>query len=583
MAKLPDHLRKYIVPQEDLVYSPKEHAIWRYILRQLKHFLKDHAHESYLEGLEKTGITSDEIPSIQDISRHLEKFGWRALPVSGFIPPAAFMELQSLSILPIASEIRSLDHLKYTPAPDIVHEAAGHAPFLANPEFAGYLKKYSAVAKKAIVSKEDLDIYEAIRVLSDIKESPNSTQNQIEDAEKNLASVVSKNKNVSEAAELGRMNWWTAEYGLIGSLENPRIFGAGLLSSVGESKACLESNVKKIPLTIECLKYSYDITEQQPQLFVTPSFKHLESVLNEMANTMAFKMGGVSSLEKAKTAQTVNTIEMNSGLQMSGVLSKYESTGYDVDFLQFSSPTQIALQELQLDGHARDYHATGFSSPIGKIKNFDLCPSELSDEQWNSLGLEIGKPLTLNYKSGFKVVGIYYGRVIRGGKTVIMSFRDATVTKGVEEYYKPEWGPFDLALGSAVKSVFSGPADRAAFGQNDDFIVKKVESKKQSEKDLNINLIYTDIRHLRTKFNFESAALPTLRSLYKKISGLDANDWLAVLEIYEILLQNKKSLSKETGYETMLAAILSDLRSKSSILIENGDSIEQGIHLAYLE
>ncbi len=581
MTKLPDHLRKYIVPQEDLVYTPKEHAIWRYILRQLKHFLKDHAHESYLDGLEKTGITSEEIPSIRDISRHLEKFGWRALPVSGFIPPAAFMELQSLSILPIASEIRSLDHLKYTPAPDIVHEAAGHAPFLANPEFAGYLKKYSAVAKKAIVSKEDLDIYEAIRVLSDIKESPASTPTQIEEAEKNLASVVSKNTSVSEAAELGRMNWWTAEYGLIGSLENPKIFGAGLLSSVGESKACLDSKVKKRPLTIDCLKYSYDITEQQPQLFVTPSFKHLESVLNEMADTMAFKTGGVSSLEKAKIAQSVNTIEMNSGLQMSGVLSKYEATGDDVEFLQFSSPTQLAHQELQLDGHGTDYHATGFSSPIGKIKNFDLCPSDFSDEQWSSLGLEIGKQLTLNYKSGFKVIGIYYGRVIRDGKTVIMSFRDATVSKGSDVYYKPEWGPFDLALGSVVKSVFSGPADRTAFGQNDDFIVKKVESKKQSEKDLNINLIYTEIRHLRTKFNFESAALPTLQSLYSKISDLDNKDWLAVLEIYELLIQNSKPLSGESGYTELLGAIRSDLKTKSAVLIECGDSIEQGLLLAY--
>jgi phenylalanine-4-hydroxylase len=294
LQPLPDHLKKYIVDQDNINYTPKEQAIWRYILRQLKNFLKDHAHESYLSGLDKTGISSEEIPRIKDISKHLEKFGWRALPVSGFIPPAAFMELQSLSVLPIASEMRSLDHLKYTPAPDIVHEAAGHAPFLAHPEFAEYLKKYSSVAKKAIVSKEDLDIYEAIRVLSDVKENPASTKDQIFEAEKTLEKVVAENKTVSEAAELGRMNWWTAEYGLIGSLENPKIFGAGLLSSVGESKACLESKVKKLPLTIDCLKYSYDITEQQPQLFVTPSFKHLETVLAEMAEGMAFKTGGKS-------------------------------------------------------------------------------------------------------------------------------------------------------------------------------------------------------------------------------------------------------------------------------------------------
>lgn len=127
-GNLPFHLKKYIVEQDYDKYTSRDHAVWRYILRQLKNFLGTHAHESYLAGLEKTGIEIEQIPRIENISAHLEKFGWRALPVSGFIPPAAFMELQSLNILPIASDMRSLDHLLYTPAPDIVHEAAGHAP-----------------------------------------------------------------------------------------------------------------------------------------------------------------------------------------------------------------------------------------------------------------------------------------------------------------------------------------------------------------------------------------------------------------------------------------------------------------------
>jgi phenylalanine-4-hydroxylase len=198
-----------------------------------------------MEGLQKTGIDIEKIPRIEDISRNLENFGWRALPVSGFIPPAAFMELQSLSVLPIASDMRTIDHLEYTPAPDIVHEAAGHAPILVNPVFAEYLREYSAVARKAIISKEDLDIYEAIRNLSDIKENPESTMEDIQQAEDHLAKVSSQVTHVSEATELSRMNWWTAEYGLIGSLENPKIFGAGLLSSLGESHSCLLDDVKK--------------------------------------------------------------------------------------------------------------------------------------------------------------------------------------------------------------------------------------------------------------------------------------------------------------------------------------------------
>ncbi|MCK6596989.1 MAG: aromatic amino acid hydroxylase [Bdellovibrionaceae bacterium] len=289
MENLPQHLRKYIVEQDYSKYTPIDHAVWRFILRQLKKFLKVNAHECYLEGLEKTGITEDRIPSIAELSKNLEKFGWRALPVSGFIPPAAFMELQSLSVLPIASDMRSLEHLLYTPAPDIVHEAAGHAPILIHPEFSNYLKKYAQVAKKALISKEDLELYEAIRILSDIKENPHSNSEQIMEAEENLKFKSKSITHVSEASLLSRMNWWTAEYGLIGSLDKPKIFGAGLLSSVGESKWCLSDAVKKIPLSLDCLNYSYDITEPQPQLFVTPNFQTLTLVLEQMAKLGVLK------------------------------------------------------------------------------------------------------------------------------------------------------------------------------------------------------------------------------------------------------------------------------------------------------
>lgn len=271
-AKIPTHLRRYIVAQDYTTYSSEDQAVWRFIMRQLKSYLSVHAHHSYLDGLTKSGITIDRIPSIHHIDEHLERFGWGAVAVSGFIPPAAFMEFQSIGVLPIASDMRTVDHLLYTPAPDIVHEAAGHAPILSDPDYAAYLRQYGAVARNAILSKEDLEQYEAIRLLSDIKEDPRSTKADITEAERRLALVNSQMSFVSEAALLSRMNWWTAEYGLIGDLNKPRIFGAGLLSSVGEAKMCLSPKVRKIPLSVDCVDFSYDITEPQPQLFVTQDF-----------------------------------------------------------------------------------------------------------------------------------------------------------------------------------------------------------------------------------------------------------------------------------------------------------------------
>ena len=82
------------------------------------------------------------------------------------------------------------------------------------------------------------------------------------------------------------MNWWTVEYGLIGDIKCPQIYGAGLLSSVSESQNCLSKEVKKIPFSLDCINTSYDITEPQPQLFVTPNFEKLSEVLDEIVSLL---------------------------------------------------------------------------------------------------------------------------------------------------------------------------------------------------------------------------------------------------------------------------------------------------------
>ena len=103
-------------------------------------FFSKNAHSVYLDGLKKTGITLNKIPKIESINKKLNDFGWKAVCVRGFIPPNAFMEFQSLKILPIAADMRSHNNLTYTPAPDIVHEAAGHSPMISDSDYAEYLK-----------------------------------------------------------------------------------------------------------------------------------------------------------------------------------------------------------------------------------------------------------------------------------------------------------------------------------------------------------------------------------------------------------------------------------------------------------
>ncbi len=561
MDQLPHHLQKYIVQQNYEKYTSRDHAVWRYVLRQLRYFLKTNAHSCYLDGLEKTGIDVEKIPSIDSISKKLKAFGWRALPVSGFIPPAAFMELQSLGVLPIASDMRSIDHLEYTPAPDIVHEAAGHAPILIQPEYAEYLRQYAQIAKKSILSKHDLDQYEAIRNLSDLKENPNSTAEQIKTAENKLTEVTKNMTFISEAAELSRMNWWTAEYGLIGDIKSPKLFGAGLLSSIAESKWCLSDKVKKIPLTVDCIKQTYDITEPQPQLFVAKDFKNLVDVLDQMANTMAFKTGGAIGLDKAIRAESVNTVQLDSGLQISGVLTKYHlSENAQICYLQFTGPTQISFQDKQLDGHDKSYHLHGYGTPIGELKN-----NKFAD-------LKMGDNCNLEYETGVKVTGtvekiLHVSHIVK-----IITFKNATASLSGQILFQPEWGLYDIVVGSHVPSVFGGPADRAAYGETDDFVATKINPPNYTEKQKNLFALYQSVRNLREKPKLGNQ---NLENILNQIKVEASTEWLLFIELLEIC-----KAANNTQIEKEILQYLQNLKKsneKISGFIDDGLSLSHEI------
>lgn len=198
--------------------------------------LKEIAHECYIDGLGKTGIDEDFIPEMEGMNRILKGIGWAAVAVDGFIPPNAFMEFQSYNVLVISSEIRTIDHIKYTPAPDIIHEAAGHAPIIANLEYSEYLRRLGEVGSKAISSPKDDEMYEAIRLLSILKENPNSKEIDIQQATESVNNLQNQMGELSEMAKIRNLHWWTVEYGLIGVLASPKIYGAGLLSSIEESQ-----------------------------------------------------------------------------------------------------------------------------------------------------------------------------------------------------------------------------------------------------------------------------------------------------------------------------------------------------------
>ena len=157
-SKLPKSLHSFIVKQPYNEYTFQNQAVWRYVMRLNVDFLKNMAHESYINGLRLTGISIDDIPRMEGMNRILKDIGWAAVAVDGFIPPNAFMAFQAHNVLVISSEIRTIDHIGYTPAPDIIHEAAGHAPIIANAEYSEYLRRFAFFrsSEDVVLSAESL-------------------------------------------------------------------------------------------------------------------------------------------------------------------------------------------------------------------------------------------------------------------------------------------------------------------------------------------------------------------------------------------------------------------------------------------
>ncbi len=569
IEQIPAYLQPFIAKQNASLYTPIDHAGWRFILKIGHGFFKAHAHGKYLNGLRETGISTEKIPLISEMDECLQKFGWRAVPVSGFIPPSVFLEFLSLGVLPIACEMRRLEHLAYTPAPDIVHEAAGHAPIIADPEYADYLFAYGDVSRKAIFSSKDLALYEAIRELSEIKEDPKSSPDQILASQEKLEKVIASSNYVSEATCLARMSWWSIEYGLVGDSSDPKIYGAGLLSSAGESYNCFSPQIKKVPFTMDCTQTSYDITKPQPQLYITPDFQHLTQVLNDFSQTMAYKKGGIDGLAKAKMAGTVITVELDSEIQMSGVLTDYKTshTG-EIYFLKFEGPTQLAHKDQEIEGQGATYHKQGFSTPIGLIVNLKKSPSQLSQTELEKMGFKENAQGTLHFESGIELTGILKKKYQKEGKNLIFTFENCTIQNGSEILYKPEWGSFDLACGSKIPSVFGGAADREKY-------LHATGGYQQNPREPKTNLtshnrvlgeLYQKVRQMReTKSN-----LSELESIYEQLNKNYPQDWLLRYEILEL----NPDFKHATQIKVQLAQI-----SKTSTAV--AQLISRGLELLY--
>lgn len=479
---LKPHLQRYVVDQEYEQYTPRDQAVWRHILKRLRRHLEPRAHDAYLRGLEATGIDTEAIPRIEAMNEKLAKLGWRCVGVRGFIPPAVFTELQAQGVLAIAADIRTHKHIAYTPAPDIVHESAGHAPIIADDAYAGYLKACGEVGFKAIASAEDRAMFEAVRNLSVVKEDPFATEDDVAHAEARLVAATASVRYASESTKAARLYWWTAEYGLVGSLKEPKLYGAGLLSSIGEAEHCLTPQVKKFPLTADCGNVAYDITRMQPQLFVAKDFAHLNDVLADFKRTLAYVRGGDYGLAEALRSRAINHLVLaKSGgerVEVSGEVLEVHGAGKETGpgltcaAIHLTGPTMMSK------------HFVGTERPR-KMSAVVLV---------GAARLPARGRFSLQLQSGLEASGF----VVEGHEVV-----DFHAWLGGKQLPLPTCAY--VAIAESVPSVAGGPADPAMwdayFGQLDSFTAGSEEAqarrRKADELPAATAALYSEVRRMR--------------------------------------------------------------------------------------
>jgi phenylalanine-4-hydroxylase len=320
----------------------------------------------------------------------------------------------------------------------------------------------------------------------------------------------------------------------MGTPESYTIFGAGILSSVGESAACLAPDVKKLTLGVDCANTNYDITSMQPQLFVARDFDHLIDTLEAFADTMSFRTGGVEGAAKVRDSAQVGTIVLDSGLQISGVF-----THTDASFLRTHGGTSLAYRDTLLVGHGTETHSDGFSTPLGRLRGLDMPLCDADEGDLLRIGVAVGQSCTLTFHSGYAVKGTLVRICRKEGRNLLLSFRNCTVTdpSGAVVFH-PEWGGFDMAVGERIVSAYSGSADKEAHNVYPPKSTKTAIKIEYSDEERRLFSIYEAIRAQR-----DSGSLDLVHA-GRIAADLDASfsdAWLAYLELYELLKRHAPS------------------------------------------
>ena len=538
--KLPKHLHKYILKQPYDTYTAQNQAVWRYVMRSNINYLQSVCYGDFIGGLKSTGISVEKIPVMEGMNRILKDIGWAAVAVDGFIPPNVFMEFQANNVLVISADIRTIKHIEYTPAPDIIHEAAGHAPIIADKEYAKYLIRFGQVGAKAFTSPKDEELFYAIRELSMLKENPNSSIEEIEKSQKIVEDLQNNMGELSEMAKVRNLHWWTVEYGLIGDIDNPKIYGAGLLSSIKESKECLNKSLPKLPYDINAADVNFDITKPQPQLFVTPSFEVLNEVLEQFINSMSFEVGGLIGIQNAINSKKIASLEFASGLKISTVFSEVISSNAEPVFIKTSKNIELALNNKLIDNSLNKID-NNYGFPTSFLIENNKYLNECCKEELDTMGIKLDHRVKLNFSGDISVDGLIKKMSYHNNKLIMISFDECIIQHNDKIIFQSKDRKYDMLIVDKITSAY--PAlihneesdDRAVFNN----ISPKI---KYSDNEKNLFDLYDQIRNMRrdNQLNHQK-----INQIFQKLIKDFPEEWLLLLEMYELVFKSDSFLENK--------------------------------------
>lgn len=228
------HMRTKPTEQIYQHYTWEDFEVWKILFdRQMKN-LEDHVSHDFLQALENVRFRPDRIPDFKEVNAILgRQTGWGLHTVPNISEQTEFFNLLSQKRFTATCWLRTKEQLDYLEEPDMFHDVFAHTPLLSNPAYCDFFKSMGDLAMKHI-------------------------------------------QNPAIVEKLGRLYWFTIEFGMIYENRNMKAYGAGIISSAGETKNALSNRVKKFDFDIDKLfntNFRTDIL--QDKYFVIDSFDQL--------------------------------------------------------------------------------------------------------------------------------------------------------------------------------------------------------------------------------------------------------------------------------------------------------------------